>query len=224
MSEETIKDIASILTLKDDESVELHLKSIGNENGTGVNNSKGFADWDKRYNELLKLSSSSLKPIKIKRGWEFVVLYNISSTQLYICVKKKRLNEIMKSNDMTHYIKLANLLGIDPTIKKMTPLNEQLELFDKIYTQDDNLLRLAQKIYNLNPSNVFIFSFDDGFIPSIEALSFNANQELIWQKDYSYLLDSNYQVDINSDGIDSGENESGTPLKKKKNIVRLKKI
>ncbi|UJF16770.1 DUF5986 family protein (plasmid) [Jeotgalibaca sp. MA1X17-3] len=224
MSEQKIKTIASILTLKDDESIELHLKSIGNEDGTGVDNSKGSANWDLRYNELLKLSSNSLKPIRIKRGWEFVILYNLSSTQLYIFVKKKRLNEIMKNDDMTHYIKLANLLGIDPTIKEMTPLTEQLELFDKIYEQDENLLMMAKSIYNLTPSNVFIFSFDDGFIPSIMALSFNANQELIWQKNYTYLLDSNYQVDINSDGINSGENESSIPLKQKKNIVRLKRI
>lgn len=231
LSVKAIKEIAENLVSQDPDVQKLVLQAIRNEDGKGAYNSKGWVELDNRYNGLLPIAQNyNLVPVLIKRGCQIIALYNPSSNQLYLFLKKKTLREQLKKENSTYYVKVLNLFnqGFD----KIVPREEQLNLLpeDKDSSKSE-LKELARKLLRdlkKDPSNVFVFSYDSHrLIPQVDAMAFNTNQEVIWSKNYSHLLDSNYQVDVQSDGVSSGIKESMTFTKRKskedkKQIVKLK--
>ena len=233
LPEKAIKAITENLVLQDNDSQRLVLQAIRNEERKGTFNSNAWVDLDNRYNGLLPIATDyNLIPILIKRGCQIIILYNPSSNQIYLFLKRKTLRAQFKKGKATYYVKLLNLFNEE--FDSLMPLEEQLNLFseDASFENYEDLRELGRKVLrNLqkDPSSVFVFTYDNQrLLPQVEAIAFNTKQEVVRRTDYSYLLDSNYEVDVQSDGIDSGTKESGIiPMKKpqeKKQIVRLKSI
>lgn len=228
-----IKKIAENLVFKDPDVHKSVSEAIQNEDGKGIYNSKGWVELDRRYNGLLPIAKDhDLVPILIKRGCKILSLYNPSSDQLYIFLNKKTLREQFKKGNNSYYVKVLNLFNEE--LNTIVPKVEQLNLFLEDKHMDSSELELKELARKLlidlqkDPSNVFVFTYDaHRLIPQVEAIAFNTKQEVVWGENYSYLLDSNYEIDLQSDGIDSGTKVSTTPMKKKnkvgkKQIVKLK--
>lgn len=233
LPENVIKEIAENLVSKDLDVQRVVKQAIQNENGEGTYNSKGWVELDNRYNGLLPIAKKhNLVPVLIKRGCQIIALHNPSSSQLYLFLKDKTLREQFKKDNKTYYVKVLNLFNQE--LDNIEPLQKQLSLLPEDNDSSDSeleLVELARKLlrdFQKDPSNVFVFSYDNQRImPQVNAMAFNTNQEVVWMENYSYLLDSNYDVDMQSDGINSGTKESKTTTKKKnkedkKQIVKLK--
>lgn len=226
-----IKEIAENLISQDPDAQRLVLQAIRNEDGKGAFNSKGWVELDNRYNGLLPIAQDfNLVPVIIKRGCQIIALYNPSSSQLYLFLKEKTLREQFKKESNTYYVKVLNLFNQE--FDKILPKEEQLFLLpednDPYKSELKELARKLVRDLKKESFNVFVFSYDNHrLIPQVNAMAFNTNQDVIWSENYSYLLDSNYEVEMQSDGIDSGTKESKTPTNRKdkeekKQIVKLK--
>lgn len=234
LPEKAIKAITENLVFQDMDAQKLVLQAIRNEKRKGTFNSKHWVDLDNRYNGLLPIAAEyNLTPILINRGCQIIALYNPSSNQIYLFLKKKTLRAQLKKGKATYYVKLLNLFNEE--FDSLMPLEEQLNLFseDASIENYEDLRELGRKILchlHKDPSSVFVFTYDNQrLLPQVEVIAFNTKQEVVQSTDYSYLLDSNYEADVQSDGIDSGTKESQIlptkkPQEEKKQIVRLKSI
>lgn len=233
LPESVIKKIAANLVSKDLDAHRVVKQAIQNESGEGTYNSKGWVELDTRYNGLLPIAKEyNLIPVLIKRGCQIIALYNSSSNHLYLFLKDKTLREQFKKDSKTYYVKVLNLFNIE--LDSIEPLNKQLSFLPEDSDSSNSeleLLELARKLLRnsqQDPSKVFVFSYDNQrVIPQVNAMAFNTSQEIVWRKDYSYLLDSDYDADMQPDGIKGSTKESTTPTKaknteNKKQIVKLK--
>ncbi|MFE4525745.1 DUF5986 family protein [Cytobacillus firmus] len=227
-----IKAIVNTLVTNDPEARLLYLQSINNESGEGTQNSSSKRKWDYRYNTLIEIAKSyGLQHIKINRGklWEAVLILG-QDNELYVFFSHKNMKQIIRKGKNNHYLKLLNLFN--EYFDKMCPLNTQMSL--PIYDSDDENIedlkeqaRVMLGMMKVDPSKVFVFTFDHSFISTVKAFAFNTRQEVVWESDFTELIDSNYRLVLKDDNIKPDTRESkNTPVakKEKKQIVRLKNI
>lgn len=227
-----IKAIVNTLVAHDPEARLLYLQSINNESGEGTQNSSSKRNWDYRYNTLIEIAKNSgLRHIKINRGklWEAVLIYG-HDNEFYVFFSHKNMKQIIRKGKKNHYLKLLNLFN--EYFDEMSPLNDQMSL--PIYNSEDEsieeLKEQAREMLGMmerDPSKVFVFSFDHSFISTVKAFAFNTRQEVVWESDFTELIDNNYRLVLKDDNINPDKRESkNTPVtkKEKKQIVRLKNI
>jgi hypothetical protein len=227
---EIVKAIVNTLVMDDPEARLLYLQSINNESGEGTQNSSSKRNWDYKYNTLIGIAKKNgLKYVKIKRGklWEAVLILGLEN-ELYVFFSHKNMKQIIKKGKNNHYLKLLNLFNV--AFDKMSPLNSQMALpiYDSEEESKETLKEQARVMLDMmegDPSKVFVFTFDHSFISTVKALAFNTNQEVVWESDFTELIEQNYRLALKNDNINPDKRESrNSPetKKEKKQIVSLK--
>lgn len=227
-----VKAIANILVMDDPESRYLYLQSINNESGEGTQNSSPQHKWDYRYNSLIEMAKKfGLQYVKLNRGklWEAVLIVG-PENELYVFFSHKNMKKIIKKGKSNHYLKLLNLFNTE--FDAMDPLNTQMTLpiYDNDVESEENLKEQAREMLSMmeeDPSKVYVFAFDHSFLSTVKALAFNTRHEVVWEKDFTELIEPNYRLVLKDDNIKPDKRVSkNTPetKKEKKQIVSLKNI
>lgn len=228
LSNTVLKDIVNTLVYEDPDHQALLREAINNRKGIGVENCRSIAKWDSRYNKLITIAEThQLKYGIIERGnlWSAVFLQDSDNT-VYIFFSHKNLKRVLNKNNNTHYLNLLNFFNMN--FDHLQPITEQLkiefnddeELCSKEYLEEKALEIL--KFLNEEPSKVIAFAFNQSFINTVNAYMFNSKHQVVWHKNYSELIDSNYSLVLQSDNISAEKVEIMTPMSTKKQLVKLK--
>ncbi|MDN3451436.1 DUF5986 family protein [Planococcus sp. APC 3906] len=233
LSDLTLGEIVNALVLNDPESHEQYLIAINNESGNGVKNSRHTYQWDYRYNTIAKIAEKySLRYAKLERGNLWQAIYLIGpKNEIYVFFSSKNLRSIIRKGRYNHYLNLLNLFNenldnLNP-VEMQTSLNLNTNSVNEL--PDKEALRITArevvKMMENPPSKVVVIAFDKGFVDTAEAVVFNSKHQVVWNKDLSSLIKSNYKFVLKSDDTVVGQKESSIVLdSKKKSIVRLKNI
>lgn len=230
LDDDILKDFVNTLIHDDPELKPLLREAINNVDGDGVENSSATAQWDHRYNSLVKVAKKyDLKFGIIKRGnlWKAIFIVG-KDNSIYVFFSHKNLKSIIKQGKNNHYLKLLNFFNKHFDDHK--PINEQLKLdieeVDEPFSDNalESQARDIIKVLEQDPSGVVVFAFDKSFTSTVNAYIFNSKHEAIWHQDFTSLIESNYTFVLNSDEIKTEEKESTTTVNIKKQIVQLKKI
>lgn len=226
-----VKAIVNVLVMDDPEARQLYLQSINNENGEGTQNSNPQQKWDYRYNSLIQVAKESgLQYVKLSRGnlWEAVLIVG-PENELYVFFSHKNMRQIIKKGKNNHYLKLLNLFNGE--FDELNPLNSQMTL--PIYNDDESSendidqARLMLSMLESDPSKVIVFAFDHSIASTVKAFIFNTRQEVVWERDLTELIETNYKLVLNDDNVNPEKRMSkniNETKNKKKQIVRLKNI
>ncbi|WP_102694166.1 DUF5986 family protein [Rummeliibacillus pycnus] len=232
---EVLSVLLNRVIYKDPERKELYLQAINNEHGKGTSNSKHTFEWDQRYNNIYEVAHKlDLLPLKVSRShlWEVMFVINVKTKEIYAFMKAKTLKNVLKS-DGQHYTKLLN--QFNASYDHLPPISQQTTLFG-VEENKDELLNLAKEMINSSaiiPEKFFIFAFEDNSLhTTIKALAFNTSNELIFTKNLSHLLTTDYSSILESDNITPKKFASSSQVKlpqegtskngKKKSLLKLK--
>lgn len=221
----------------DAENKELYLQAINNPHKKGTMNSKPSVEWDTRYNNIYEVANNlGLLPLKVHRSnlWEVMFVINIETKEIYAFMKEKTLKNVLKKDGL-HYSKLLN--QFNKAYDHLPVINYQpsLPLFEDEKYNYDELLKLAKDMISssaITPEKFFIFAFNDySFNKSIKAVAYNTHNELIFKKNLTDLLKSDYSTELDNDNVTPDKYPSPNksklpPENSKKNIkpplVKLK--
>ncbi|QFT90211.1 hypothetical protein FIU87_16225 [Bacillus sp. THAF10] len=227
-----VKAIVNALVMDDPEARQLYLQSINNESGEGTQNSSSKQKWDYRYNTLIEIAKRfGLGYIKIDRGrlWEAVLILG-QDNELFVFFSHKNMRQIIKKGKNNHYLKLLNLFN--EYFDELLPIDSQIAL-PILDSEDESIEILKEQAREMlskmegDPSKVFIFTFDHSFVSTVKAFAFNTRQEVVWESDFTDLIESNYRLVLKDDNIKPEKRESKNApetKKEKKQIVSLKNI
>lgn len=230
IEEEILKKLVNALVFKDDEAEELYQRSINNTSGKGTQNGKHQTHWNRRYNTIMEIAEANgLKSYKIDRIiWEAIIVQD-EKGGIYLFFKDNNLKNIMGKGKETHYAKLL-IRAVNKAISELIPTNTQESFLfleneaNPTYT-NEYLMELAQKILNMfekEPEKVVIITFDTKFSSDIaHAYIYNTNYEVIWKKDLTYLIESNYNPILGNDNVNP-EKQDSSKKSNPKRIVKLK--
>lgn len=175
----------------DTDAIKEHELSIGKNSKVGVDNSKGTAQWDIRYNGIIYNGPDhGLSYVKIERSylWTAVAAYNEMTKELFLVFKKKNLEKIMKSPFKYHYLPILNTGNRQrPPLQQSFNLessseNEIIEEYDELYNE-------MLEGFGIEPEKIIACCFTDN---TFEARIYNENQDLAYTKDYSHLIDEDF--------------------------------
>ncbi|RDW18772.1 DUF5986 family protein [Oceanobacillus chungangensis] len=230
LGNEVVKEIVNTLVASDSDSRLLYLQSINNESGEGTQNSRAIQKWDYRYNNILKVAKNfGLKYIKLGRGklWEAILIQG-PENEIYVFFSKTNLNRIIRRGKHNHYLRLLNLFNQD--LDELKPLSQQLALpvyNEEVEKKDDWKMQAREMLHMMetDPSKVIVFAFDTSFVSIVKAFAFNTKHELVWEEDFSELIDVNYHSVLKDDNVEPAIRESSNinnTKEEKKRIVKLK--
>ncbi|WP_271401851.1 DUF5986 family protein [Salinicoccus roseus] len=228
-ADEQLGFLANACVHFDKESLELHHRAIEyNVAHKNVKNSDHKTLWDMRYNKIAKYCEKvGLISIPIKRGslWTAIGVYNPTTEELFLIFTDKNIKKIMKNKKRKHYLALLSI------INKEDGKNEQLELFGQDNNEEQFLLNLLDDLLEdieVKPEKVIACGFSLGDVKTFKAYMFNGQQNLVFEKDYSELIEVDYNNQISSDDIDpeldkEKKHVHSGKLKKSSRIKGLKK-
>ena len=224
-------EVVNALILIDPESHEQYLNAINNESGKGVKNSKHTYKWDYRYNTIVKIAEKyDLRYAKLERGNLWQAIYLIGpEDEIYVFFSSKNLRSIIRKGKNSHYLNLLNFFN--ENLDDLIPVEMQMSFplntnrFNEF--EDKDALKMSArevvKMMENPPSKVVVIGFNQAFVNTAEALVFNSKNEVVWNKDLTSLIKTDYRFVLNSDDVVADEKESRIVREtKKKAIVRLK--
>lgn len=211
----------------DTDAFKEHELAIGKKSKARVNNSKGVMQWDIRYNGIIYNGPDhGFSYVILERGhlWTAVAAYNEENRELFLVFKKKNLEKIMKKPFEYHYLPIFNMGNKNRIPLQQTfnfdspPENSIIEEYQYLYEQ------LLEKL-NIKPKKIIACCFTDN---TFEARIYNEKQELTHLKDYSHLIDEDFNDLGNSvEGQQPPTATKATDMiklrKEKKRIIGLKK-
>lgn len=233
LSDLILGEIVNALVLNDPESQEQYLIAINNESGNGVKNSRHTYQWDYRYNTIVKIAEKyNLRYAKLERGNLWQAIYLIGpENEIYVFFSSKNLRSIIRKGRENHYLNLLNLFNESLDNLNPVEVQESLDLNSNSINAlaDKDALRMnakeVVKMMENPPSKVVVIAFNKGFVDTAEAVVFNSKNQVVWNKDLSTLIKSDYRFVIDSDNAVVKQKESSMVVEtKKKSIVRLKNI
>lgn len=224
-------EVVNALILIDPEAHEQYLNAINNESGKGVKNSQHTYQWDYRYNTILKIAEKyDLKYAKLERGNLWQAIYLIGPhDEIYVFFSSKNLRSIIRNGKKSHYLNLLNLFN--ENLNDLVPIEMQMSFSlnnnrSNEFKDKDALKLSAREVVKMMenpPSKVVVIAFNQAFVNTAEAIVFNGKNEVVWNKDLTSLIKTDYRFVLNTDNVAVAQKDSSTVREtKKKSIVRLK--
>lgn len=228
VSDTVLKFLVDNCVNLDLDAIKAQEESVGKKDNSNVHNSKGQANWDSIYNNIVnKGESFNITPLKINRGgiWTAIGAYHEPTKELFLLFRLPNLKKIMKRPFRGHYATLANVGNGNIKAKQQEwdlSMNVERErILEYEYLSED----LFQKM-GVVPKKIILC----GFTPfEFRTFVYNKSQRLAWEENYSYLIDAQYtglsgeQYEVNPPAKDSN-NKNFKKKEPKKRIRGLKKI
>lgn len=230
INEEIFEKFVNALVYKDDEAEEYFQRSINNKSGRGTQNGKHQVRWSRKYNSIMEIAEGNgLNAYKINRViWEAVIVQDENGS-IYLFFRDRNIKNIMKKGKETHYAKLI-IRAVNEAFDELSPLHSQgtfsfsEEEAEPMYP-DEYLMELAQKIKSIfkkEPEKAVIITFDSKHSHDIaHAYIYNTRYEVVWDKDLTHLIDTDYNPVLERDDVKPEKQESSRKAIPKR-IVKLK--
>lgn len=199
LNPKVLKQLANICVHEDFLAIEKHKEAIGYTSESRVNNSTSKSKWDSRYNRIATLAeANNLKPIIINRKiWEAIGIYDEITQIFYVVLRDTNLKNIRRNTKKSHYSIIFNYIN-----KAFQPSdNGQLVLHLNTHDYDEKLEENCTQMLeslNISPKKFIIFSFEDNWNKFFRAYMFNHHQDIIFFKDYTHLITTNYEEELQS--------------------------
>lgn len=223
MEEKILKELANILSVKDQDSKEQLAHAIDSAGNPATVNSRPVYNWDVRYTKIRNVAiRNGMDFVTISRGslWELVALVDEKNEEISLFLSEKNLQKIRKEKSPTHYMSILSVLNKEEALQTSLDLGDSSEV-----GLTEELFIKMMNDYEITAKKTYVYTFSDTYgQEQFSMYRFTSNYDLIEFENYSDLIDSTFEVDT-TDKVknDSTESTIVDKLKKQeKQIVSLK--